>query len=83
MYIYSWCILGSFRLTFCFPNNSALAPSSTFTLVTVASPAKLQAATALTEVANGIEGGVSSTLCLEFKRTAGFSAEIVLVKVVG
>ncbi|XP_046880858.1 host cell factor 1a isoform X1 [Hypomesus transpacificus] len=37
--------------------SETLAPSSTFALATVASPAKLQAATALTEVANGIEGG--------------------------
>ncbi|XP_056461450.1 host cell factor 1a isoform X2 [Gadus chalcogrammus] len=36
----------------------ALAPSSTFApVVAMASPAKLQAAAALTEVANGIEGG--------------------------
>lgn len=38
----------------------ALAPSSTFApSVSVASPAKLQAAAALAEVANGIEGEVS------------------------
>lgn len=38
---------------------SALAPSSTFApSVSVASPAKLQAAAALAEVANGIEGEV-------------------------
>ena len=40
-------------------NYPALAPSSTFVSVAVASPAKLQAAAALAEVANGIEGGVS------------------------
>lgn len=39
---------------------TALAPSSTFApSVSVASPAKLQAAAALAEVANGIEGEVS------------------------
>ncbi len=38
----------------------ALAPSSTFApAVVVASPAKMQAAAALTEVANGIEAVVS------------------------
>lgn len=36
----------------------ALAPSSTFAPVVVASPAKMQAAAALTEVANGIEAVV-------------------------
>lgn len=40
--------------------NPALAPSSTFApSVPVASPAKLQAAATLAEVANGIEGEVS------------------------
>lgn len=40
--------------------STALAPSSTFaTSVSVASPAKMQAAAALAEVANGIEGEVS------------------------
>lgn len=40
--------------------SAALAPSSTFApSVSVASPAKLQAAAALAEVANGIEGEVS------------------------
>ncbi|XP_029946982.1 host cell factor 1a isoform X3 [Salarias fasciatus] len=39
------------------PRTTALAPSSTFApSVSVASPAKLQAAAALAEVANGIEG---------------------------
>lgn len=40
--------------------STALAPSSTFApSVSVASPAKLQAAATLAEVANGIEGEVS------------------------
>ncbi|KAM6981468.1 host cell factor 1a isoform 2-T2 [Aplochiton taeniatus] len=41
------------------PRTSAetLAPSSTFASISVASPTKLQAASALTEVANGVEGG--------------------------
>lgn len=57
----------------CFPSrdylSTALAPSSTFApAVSVASPAKLQAAAAaLAEVANGIEGEVSVGL----KRPSG------------
>lgn len=45
----------------CSSDFTALAPSSTFApSVSVASPAKLQAAATLAEVANGIEGEVSS-----------------------
>lgn len=49
---------------------TALAPSSTFAPsqpIMVASPAKMQAATALAEVANGIESaaGVSSQVMLD------------------
>uniref|UniRef100_A0AAY4CWA4 Host cell factor 1 n=1 Tax=Denticeps clupeoides TaxID=299321 RepID=A0AAY4CWA4_9TELE len=39
----------------------SLAPSSTFAPVVVASPAKMQAAATLAEVANGIEAGVRDT----------------------
>uniref|UniRef100_A0AAY4CW98 Host cell factor 1 n=1 Tax=Denticeps clupeoides TaxID=299321 RepID=A0AAY4CW98_9TELE len=39
----------------------SLAPSSTFAPVVVASPAKMQAAATLAEVANGIEAGKQST----------------------
>lgn len=43
----------------CSFHNPALAPSSTFAAsISVASPAKLQAAATLAEVANGIEGEV-------------------------
>lgn len=53
----------------CPPFVTALAPSSTFAPsqpIMVASPAKMQAATALAEVANGIESaaGVSSQVVL-------------------
>lgn len=43
----------------------ALAPSSTLAPVVVASPAKMQAAATLTEVANGIEAGVSLIIVKE------------------
>uniref|UniRef100_A0A665VTY1 Host cell factor 1 n=1 Tax=Echeneis naucrates TaxID=173247 RepID=A0A665VTY1_ECHNA len=50
--------VASLLTVFCYSfHSTALAPSSTFApSVSVASPAKLQAAAALAEVANGIEG---------------------------
>uniref|UniRef100_A0A665VSM4 Host cell factor 1 n=1 Tax=Echeneis naucrates TaxID=173247 RepID=A0A665VSM4_ECHNA len=53
--------VASLLTVFCYSfHSTALAPSSTFApSVSVASPAKLQAAAALAEVANGIEGEVT------------------------
>lgn len=67
-------LLFFYRLTllYCSCHSTALAPSSTFApSVSVASPAKLQAAAALAEVANGIEGEVSDCKHTEHKVVPG------------